>query len=237
MTNRLITNYKVISLTPRRSNRLMKGELEELGEEVDENVESISKMQTHILNLTEGKVNIFGDDGQFKSTYQIMKEISDIWDELDSKAQADLLETVAGKMRANAVSALISNFDQVEKATQAAYSSAGTAAKENEKYMDSMQGKINATKASWQALSNTVMSSDFLKGLIDAGGTALDILNKIVDTLGTLPTILITIGSYLAIKNVGRTKMFVLENGGKMPTVIVFYLEINSLTFALNEIH
>ena len=113
-------------------------------------------------------------------------------------------------MRANAVGALISNFDQVEKATQAAYSSAGTAAKENEKYMDSMQGKINATKASWQALSNTVMSSDFLKGLIDAGGTALDILNKIVDTLGTLPTILITIGSYLAIKNVGRAKMFVL---------------------------
>lgn len=201
--------------------RGLKGQLEELGEEVDENVESISKMQTHILNLTEGKVNIFGDDGQFKSTYQIMKEISDIWDELDSKAQADLLETVAGKMRANAVSALISNFDQVEKATQAAYSSAGTAAKENEKYMNSMQGKIAATQAAWQALSNSFLSSDFLKGLIDTGQTFLNIINDIVKTTGALPPILAVIAGYLsASKNIGRDKMFSL-NSSNMPIVVI----------------
>ena len=76
--------------------RGMKGQLEELGEEVDENVESLSKMQTHILNLTNGKVNIFKDDGSFKSTYEIMKEIAAIYDELDDTAAADLLETVAG---------------------------------------------------------------------------------------------------------------------------------------------
>lgn len=190
--------------------RGMKGELEELGEEVDENVESISKMQTHILNLTNGKVDIFGDDGEFRSTYEIMKDIANVYDELDSKTQADLLETVAGKMRANAVSALISNFDQVEKATEAAYNSAGTAAAENEKYLESMQGRINSTKASWQALANSFMSSDFLKGLISGGQTFLDILNNIVSTIGTLPTILATITGYFAIKNVGRTKMFVL---------------------------
>ena len=201
--------------------RGLKGNLEELGEEVDENVESISKMQTHILNLTEGKVNIFGDDGQFKSTYQIMKEISDVWDELDSKAQADLLETVAGKMRANAVGALISNFEQVEKATEAAYNSAGTAVRENEKYMNSMQGKINATKTAWQALANTIMSSDFLKGLIDGGQTFLNIMNGIVKTTGDLPPILAVIAGYLsASKNIGRDKMFSL-NSSNMPIVVI----------------
>ena len=45
---------------------LMKGKLEELGETVDENVESISKMQTHILNLTKGEVNIFDENNNFK---------------------------------------------------------------------------------------------------------------------------------------------------------------------------
>lgn len=208
--------------------RGMKGELEELGEEVDENVESISKMQTHILNLTNGKVNIFGDDGEFRSTYEIMKDIANVYDELDSKTQADLLETVAGKMRANAVSALISNFDQVEKATEAAYNSAGTAAAENEKYLESMQGRINSTKASWQALANSFMSSDFLKGLISGGQTFLDILNNIVSTIGTLPTILATITGYFAIKNVGRTKMFVLIN---MPTVITISFGYKSFRY------
>ena len=199
----------------------MKGELEELGEEVDENVESISKMQTHILNLTNGKVNIFGDDGEFRSTYEIMKDIANIWDELDSKAQADLLETVAGKMRANAVSALISNFEQVEKATEAAYNSAGTAAKENQKHMDSMRGKIETTQAAWQALSNSFLSSDFLKGLIDTGQTFLSVMNDIVKTTGALPPILAVIAGYLsASKNIGRDKMFSL-NSSNMPIVVI----------------
>ena len=124
-------------------------------------------------------------------------------------------------MRANAVGALISNFDQVEKATQAAYSSAGTAAKENEKRMDSMQGKINATKASWQALSNTVMSSDFLKGLIDSGQTFLSVMNDIVKTTGALPPILAVIAGYLsASKNIGRDEMFSL-NSSNMPIVVI----------------
>lgn len=49
----------------------MKGELEEMGEEVDENVLNLSKMQGQILNLTNGKVDIFDNVGEFKSTYEI----------------------------------------------------------------------------------------------------------------------------------------------------------------------
>ena len=87
------SSLKVLSLRLRG----MKGELEELGEEIDENVDSISKMQTQILNFTGGKVNIFNDDGSFKSTYEIMQGIAEIYDELSDTNKADLLETIAGK--------------------------------------------------------------------------------------------------------------------------------------------
>lgn len=70
--------------------RGMKGELQELGEEIDENVESVSKMQTQILNLTSGHVNIFNDDGSFKSTYEIMDGIAEVWDKLSSIEQAEV---------------------------------------------------------------------------------------------------------------------------------------------------
>ena len=66
----------------------MKGELEALGEEVDPTIESISKIQTQILNLTHGNVNIFEKDGSFKSTYEIMKEIAAIYDHLTDTEQA-----------------------------------------------------------------------------------------------------------------------------------------------------
>lgn len=192
--------------------RGMKGELEALGEESDEYVESISKMQTHILNLTHGKVNIFQDNGDFKSTYQIFKEISEIYDTLTDTEQADLLETVAGKMRANSVAALISNWSQVEKATKAAYNATGAAAQENESYLESMEGKINTLKASYQALSNTFLSSDFLKNLIDDGNTALTVLDDITKTIGALPVLIGAVsGALSGFKNIGRTKMFVLK--------------------------
>lgn len=76
--------------------RGMKGELQELGEEY-ENVESISKIQTQILNQTQGTVNIFDDSGNFKSTYEILKEISEVWDHISQTDQASLLEIIAGK--------------------------------------------------------------------------------------------------------------------------------------------
>lgn len=85
---------KVLSMRLRGT----KGQLEEMGEEVDENVTNLTKMQGQVLNLTHGHVNIFDDVGEFKSTYEIMEGIAEIYDELSSVEQADLLETIAGKV-------------------------------------------------------------------------------------------------------------------------------------------
>lgn len=78
--------------------RGMKGELEELGEEVDDNIVSVSKMQTQILNLTNGKVNIFEEDGKtFRDIYEIYDDIAEIYDELSDTDRSSLLELLAGR--------------------------------------------------------------------------------------------------------------------------------------------
>ena len=76
---------KILSLRLRG----MKGELQEMGEEVDPTVENISKMQGQILNLTHGKVNIF-DEGEFKSTYEIMDGIASTWKDMSDIEQAEV---------------------------------------------------------------------------------------------------------------------------------------------------
>lgn len=76
---------KILSLRLRG----MKGELQEMGEEVDPTVENISKMQGQILNLTHGKVDIF-DDGEFKSTYEIMDGIHSAWEDMSDIEQAEV---------------------------------------------------------------------------------------------------------------------------------------------------
>lgn len=189
---------KILSLRLRG----MKGELEELGEEAD-GVENISKMQGQILNMTKGKVNIFGDSGEFRSTYDIMKDIASIYDELSSTDQANLLETIAGKNRANDVAALIENFDTAIQMAETAENSAGSAARENAKYVDSLQGKLDIMKASIQAFSNTALESDFLKGGVDAVTGIINVFTKLVDIFGGFPTVMGAVAAAFSLFNKG----------------------------------
>lgn len=183
--------------------RGMKGELEELGEEVDDTVDSISKVQTQILNLTHGKVNIFDDSGEFRNYFTIMKEIADIYDDLTSTEQASLSEILFGKNRGNQGAALIQAFQsgQIQKAYESAVNSAGSAAAEQAAWMDSLEAKTQQLKAAYEELSQTVLNSDFLKGLVDTGTKLIEGLTTIIDKLGVLPTLLAAGGITAFVKN------------------------------------
>lgn len=184
--------------------RGMKGELEALGEEYD-NVESISKIQTQILNRTGGTVNIFDNNGNFRSTYEILKGISEVWDKISQTDQADLLEVIAGKQRGNSVAALIQSFQsgQVQKALDASINSAGSAREEQEKWLDSIGAKTQQYEASFQSLSQTIINSNFLKLLIDSGTTFNNVLDKTINGFGILSTTLSGAGIAAFIKNYG----------------------------------
>lgn len=169
----------------------MKGELEALGEEVDDNISSVSKIQTQILNLTKGKVNIFEDDGKsFRNIYEIFRDIANILPQLDDTDRSQLLETIAGKNRSNSILAMLQNWKEVERALTAANDAAGTAREENDIYMDSIQGKIDSLKASWQALSNTVVDSNILKSGLDLVNGLVDGLDAVVGKIGPIMTII-----------------------------------------------
>lgn len=188
-------SLKVLSMRLRG----MKGELQDLGEETDENVENLSQMQGKVFNLTKGSVNIFDKNGDFKSTYDIMKGIAEVYDDLSSTDRADLLETIAGKNRANEVAALIQNWDRVAQATESAENSAGSAMAEQEKYANSLQGRLNSLTSSLQTISNTALDSGFLKGLVSGATEAINILNKVIDTIGIIPTVATVAGAAMSL--------------------------------------
>lgn len=188
-------SLKVLSMRLRG----MKGELQDLGEETDENVENLSQMQGKVLNLTHGKVNIFDNTGDFKSTYEIMQGIADIYDDLTDSDKADLLETIAGKNRANEVAALIQNWDRVAQATESAENSANSAMAEQEKYANSLQGRLNSLTSSIQTISNAALDSGFLKGLVSGATEAINALNKVIDTIGIIPTVATVAGAAMSL--------------------------------------
>lgn len=178
---------KIISLRLRG----MKGALEELNEEA-EGIESISKVQTQILNLTNNRVNIFKDDGSFKSTYDILKEVSKIYNDLTETNKASLTEVMFGKNRANQGLAILQAFQsgQIEKAYLAAENSANSAITEFDKMSKSIETHIQDFKNAFQSLSDTVVDSDFLKEVIDIGTNIVNLFDKTIDKIGMMPTLL-----------------------------------------------
>ena len=191
-SNRL-TALKTLTLRLRGS----KTELEEMGEDVSDMATTTSQLQAKLLALTGGKVDIMLDANTFKNSTQILREMADAWEDMNDIQRASALELMGGKRQANVLSALIQNFDTVEKVIETSQKSAGSALKENEKYLDSIQGRIDQFNNALQSMWNNVLDDDLIKFIVQAGTELL----KLVDNLGLVKTLVIGIGTYLIQKN------------------------------------
>ena len=71
----------------------------------------------------------------------------------------------------------MNNFDHAIEATETALNSAGSAARENSRYMEGLEAKTQAVKASFQELANSVIDSGLVKGILDLANGFLQLLN------------------------------------------------------------
>lgn len=72
-----------------------------------------------------------------------------------------------------------------------------SALKENERYLDSIQGRIDQFNNALQSMWNNVLDDDLVKFIVQAGTELL----KLIDNLGVVKTLVIGIGTYLIQKN------------------------------------
>lgn len=183
-------------------------QLEEIGEETDGVIESVSKLQAKVKGLSG--VDILTDTGAYKDTYTIIKEIGQVWDQMNDINRAALLELLAGKNRSNAMAALLTNMEDLEGAYEDAMAAQGSAEAENEKYMNSIQGRIDQFTNALQTMWKNAIDSNFVKFIVSVGTG----LVKVVNWLGMIPTILGTIsGAMSAIK--GQNLFVSLTGNGK----------------------
>ena len=90
------TALKTLSLRLRGA----KTELEEAGEDVEGMAENTSQLQAKLKALTHGKVDIMVDADTFKSTTQILREMSAAWEDMTDIERASALELMGGKRQA-----------------------------------------------------------------------------------------------------------------------------------------
>lgn len=167
------TALKTLSLRLRGA----KTELEEAGEDVDGMAESTSQLQAKLKALTHGKVDIMLDADTFKSTTQILREMSKAWEDMTDIERASALELMGGKRQSNILSSVIQNFETVEDVITTSMNSSGSAIAENEKWLDSIEGKTYQFTNALQTMWSNMIDSEMVKSFLDFGTGAIQILD------------------------------------------------------------
>lgn len=175
------TAIKTMSMRLRSS----KSDLEAAGEDTEGMADSVSKLRDEIKALTG--VDIMLDDSTYKTPYQMLMEIGAIWDHLSDASRANVGELLFGKRQANVGFAILENYERAQEILKTSQESAGSALRENEIYLQSIQGRLDKLTASWQSLSNTLLDDGLVKDFVSGATTALDVVNAIVEQLGLMP--------------------------------------------------
>lgn len=209
------TTLKTISMYLRAS----KTDAEAFGVSVDDMAGSVSELRSELKSLTGVDIMKDAAGTEFKSTYQILKEISAVWDKLTDVSKANVTEMLGGKRNSNAVLSVIEQFSIAEKSMEDAANSSNSAMTEQERMMDSIEGRLKQLNASFEKFSNDVMSSDLIKFFVTLATKIVDAADGTVNLAGSIPAITAAISGVLSVMQMSGK----LKNGaGKvnMPSYI-----------------
>ena len=197
------TAIKTVSARIRKS----KTDLDSLGESADDLAKAWSVYADEIQSLTG--FNIMTDESktQFKDLYDIFEGLSNAINKLGNDAQttrARVAEILGGSRQNAVIESILQNWGDAAGAYTDAMNSAGASTKAMNEHVNSIPGKIEQLKASFEEFSNSVLSSDLVKVVVDIlkwGVSALNTVAKITDKVIGLKNAIVLLGAVLVLIN------------------------------------
>ncbi len=127
--------------------------------------------------LAEYGITVEDANGNLKSTYDVLSELKPKWDEMTDAQRTALGDTIAGTNQYKVLASVMSNFDSAVIATETAYNSAGSAAQENSRYMESLEAQTNQLKSTFQDFANNVITKEMISSVLNLANAFLELLN------------------------------------------------------------
>lgn len=144
-----------------------------------------------------------GENGvkSVKPVSQIMNELGERWKTLTAEEQQNIAVKIAGRNQLTRFLAVMNNYDMAVKATNTAYQSQGSAMRENEKYLQSFEAKINKLKNGFTEMSLAIgkafLSGGILMAINGLGAVAKGITN-VAQSFGALSGVGLILGAVMA---------------------------------------
>ena len=142
-------------------------------------------------------VTVLDSAGKMRDVGDIMEDLMGVWSDLDSTQKNSIATTLAGKYQLSRFEALMNSSDMYNEYKQSAQEGKdkGTLDQMNEKYVDSLEGKLNKLQASFEGIFSNLFDTDDFYGFLDGLSSAVDLVNELIESLGGITPILTGIGA------------------------------------------
>lgn len=151
--------------------------------------------------LNSAGINMY-ENGQMKSTTQILTDIGKAWDSLSDNKKNQIAYQLGGTQQYSNVAALMAGFSETDENGQTLMEKYLRLADESEnvvdeKYADqadSLTAALTNLSNAFNALTASVTDSEAIKGFVNVLATAVEGVGKLNSALGGVPSLLAAIG-------------------------------------------
>ncbi|OJT57284.1 phage tail tape measure protein [Bacillus licheniformis] len=168
---------------------------------------SLKTIYSRITTLSEAEdvlngvgVSIRKQSGDVREANDVLSDLAEKWNDLSDQERQNIAVKIAGRYQLSRFLALMNNWQMAVEATTTAVNSEGSAMRENDRYLESFEARINTLKNSFtelaQAVGDAVLSGSIVtvvSGLTQLAEAGV----KVVNAFGVLPTTMLAVWAVL----------------------------------------
>lgn len=190
------------------------GKMPQYADEVDNATLSNASASLHAIG-----VDVYNPDGSDRGIITVMSELKDKWDDLTDAQQAKIAFDVAATRQTSKFKSMLDAFTDSMSLAEEATTANGNAEANQEKYMESTAGKLQAIKTQMQDFWVNFYNSGTVNGVLEFVHSLTEGFTSLEKTLGPIPALLTAVFAAMTVKNATMAGLKFLSGGG-LATVV-----------------
>lgn len=190
------------------------GKMPQYADEVDNATLSNASASLHAIG-----VDVYNPDGSDRGIITVMSELKDKWDDLTDAQQAKIAFDVAATRQTSKFKSMLDAFTDSMSLAEEATTANGNAEANQEKYMESTAGKLQAIKTQMQDFWVNFYNSGSVNGVLEFVHSLTEGFTSLEKTLGPIPALLTAVFAAMTVKNATMAGLKFLSGGGLVTVV------------------
>lgn len=185
------------------------GKMPQYADEVDNATLSNASASLHAVG-----VDVYNPDGSDRGIITVMSELASKWNDLTDAQQAKIAFDVAATRQTSKFKSMLDAFTDSMTLAEEATTANGNAEANQEKYMESTAGRLQAIKTQMQDFWVSFYNSDTVNGALNFVQSLAEGFTNLEKTLGPIPALIAAVFSAMTVKNAALTGLKFLSGDG-----------------------